>query len=697
MSDPTQPPTPPRAPKRPVTDTRHGIARTDDYAWLRDADWQRVMREPDALDPDIRAYLEAENAHTAKVLAPLKDDIETLFAEMKGRIKADDSSVPLPDGPFAYFRRYREGGEHPLICRQPRDGGTETLMLDGDREAAGHAYFKLAGCEHGPDHKLLAYAADFNGSEIFTLKFRDIASGDDLVETIEGVHGGFEWAPDGGAIYYTVLDDNHRPCAVFRHTLGMAAADDQEVYRESDPGFFVGISRTESRRFLVIDAHDHQTSEVRILDTHDPAAEWRVVAPRETGHEYDVTEWHGDLLIRTNRDGAEDFKIVTAPTDAPGPENWRDVVAHEAGRLILGIQAFAGHWVRLERVDALPRLVVTARGGESHEVGFDEEAYALGLGGSFEYDTTTLRFTYSSMTTPERTYDYDMATRQRTLMKEQEVPSGHDPADYVTRRIQAPARDGESVPVSLLYRAGTALDGSAPLLLYGYGSYGMSMPAGFSTARLSLVDRGFVYAIAHIRGGMEKGYSWYRAGRGSQKTNTFNDFIDTAKALVAERITAPGRIAGHGGSAGGMLMGAVANMAPELFGAILAEVPFVDVLNTMLDDSLPLTPPEWPEWGNPITDVEAYERIAQYSPYDNVAARAYPHIYVTAGLTDPRVTYWEPAKWVAKLRALKRDDKLLCLKTNMDAGHGGAAGRFQRLRETAELYAFAIYALSLQR
>jgi oligopeptidase B len=686
--------TPPVAARHPVTHTHHGISHTDDYAWLRDAEWQKVMHDPQALDAEIRAYLEAENAYTAAVLAPLSEEIEALFQEMKGRIKADDSSVPLPDGPFAYYRRFRDGGEHPLICRQPRDGEAETLMLDGDAEAEGKAYFKLSGCEHSPDHRLLAYTADYNGAEIYTLKLRELATGTDLADVIEGISGGFEWAPDSRAIYYTVLDDNHRPCAVRRHVIGTAPADDEEIYRESDPGFFVGISTTESRRFILIDVHDSQTSEVRILDTENPDAGWRLIAARQRGHDYDVSHWQGELLIRTNIGDAEDFKVVAAPIDAPGPENWRDVAPHEAGRLVIGIQAFADHWVRLERVNALPRLVVTGTDGKSHAIEFDEAAYSLGLGGSYEYATTTLRFTYSSMTTPERTYDYDMATRERSLMKEQEVPSGHDPADYVTRRILASARDGETVPVSLLYRADTPLDGDRPVLLYGYGSYGISIPAAFSVARLGLADRGFVFAIAHIRGGMDKGYRWYRDGRVEKKTNTFYDFIDVAKALVAEGITKPGRIAAHGGSAGGMLMGAVANMAPELFGAILADVPFVDVLNTMLDDTLPLTPLEWPEWGDPITDADAYRRIAGYSPYDNVTWQDYPAMYIAGGLTDPRVTYWEPAKWAAKLRASKTDDNVLCLKVNMEAGHGGAAGRYQRLLETAEQYAFAVSILS---
>jgi oligopeptidase B len=686
--------TPPVAARHPVTDTRHGIARTDDYAWICDAEWQKVMHDPGVLNPEIRAYLEAENAYTKAVLAPLEADVEALFEEMKGRIKADDSSVPLPDGPYAYYRRFRDGGEHPLICRRPRDGGDETLMLDGDDEAEGKAYFKLAGCEHSPDHRLLGYAADYNGAEIYTIKFRDLATGRDLDDVVEGARGNFEWAPDGKSIYYTVLDDNHRPCAVRHHVIGASAGDDAEVYRESDPGFFVGVSVTESRRFLMIDVHDSQTSEVRILDAENPGAGWRLVAAREPGHDYDVTHWRDELLIRTNIAGAEDFKVVAAPIDAPGIENWRDVVPHEASRLVIGVQAFADYWVRLERVNALPRLVVSGQDGGDHAIQFDEEAYSLGLGGSYEYATTTLRFTYSSMTTPERTYDYDMATRARVLVKEQEVPSGHDPADYITRRILAPARDGETVPVSLLYRADTKLDGDRPVLLYGYGAYGISIPAAFSVARLSLADRGFVFAIAHIRGGTDKGYRWYKNGRVEHKVNTFNDYIDAGRALIADGITKPGRIAGHGGSAGGMLMGAAANMAPELFGAILADVPFVDVLNTMLDDSLPLTPPEWVEWGDPITDAEAYQRIAGYCPYQNVAAQDYPALFIFGGLTDPRVTYWEPAKWAAKLRHLKTDDNLLCLKINMDAGHGGAAGRYQRLRETAEQYAFAVYALS---
>ena len=691
-------PPPPIAEKRPTTEVRHGHSRTDDYAWLRADNWQDVMRDPDVLAADIRAYLEAENAFTRTVMAPLDETIETLFAEMKGRIKEDDSSVPLPDGPWAYYRRYREGGQHPVFCRRPRDAGetaeAEQVLLDGDAEADGQAFFKIGAFDHSPDHRLVAYAADLNGSEIYTLRFRDAETGRDLDDRIDNAHGAIAWAADGRTVFYTVLDDNHRPHAVYRHEVGGDPNDDVCVYEEPDSGFFVGVSVSESQRLLLISAHDHQTSEVRFLDAATPDGDWRMVAPREAGHEYDVSDTENGFLIRTNADGAEDFKVVAAPFDRPDRAGWRDVVAHEPGRLILSIQTFKDFWVRYERINALPRLIIVGANGEEHAIDFDEDTYALGLGGSYEYDTSVMRFTYSSMTTPERVYDYDMDTRHRVLRKEQEVPSGHDPAGYVTRRIEAVAADGETVPVSLLYGKDTPLDGSAPVLLYGYGAYGMSMPAAFATARLSLVDRGFIYAIAHIRGGMEKGYRWYRDGRAGKKVNTFTDFIAAADALIGEGLATAGNIGAHGGSAGGMLMGAVANMRPELFGAILADVPFVDVLNTMLDASLPLTPPEWPEWGNPIEDPTAYETIRAYSPYDNVAARDYPNIFVTAGLTDPRVTYWEPAKWVAKLREITTDANTLCLKTTMDAGHGGAAGRFDRLRETAELYAFLLAAMT---
>ena len=689
---PAPDPKPPIAARKPVAATLHGIARSDDYAWLKDADWQRVMREPATLDPDIRAYLEAENAHTDAFLAPHEALREVLVAEMRGRMKEDDSSVPAADGDWAYYRRYVEGGEHPLYCRVPRDDrAAEVLLLDGNREAEGQPYFNIGDCEHSHDHRRLAYTLDLNGSERYRLFVRDIGSGEVIDGPIEDAHGAVIWAADGETVFYTVIDENQRPYQVRRHRMGSAPGGDPVVYEESDPGFFVDLGESESRRFVMISAHDHTTSEVHLIEAAAPESEPRLVAARERGIEYDVALRGDRLFILTNAGGATDFKIMTAPLEAPERAAWRDWLPHEAGTYVRAQLLFAGHHVRLERVGGLPRIVVTDLAtGDAHTAAFEEEAYDLSLLPGYEFETQTLRFVYSSMTTPAQTFDYDMRTRTRTLRKTQEVPSGHAPADYVTRRMTALSHDGAEVPVSLLYRRTTPLDGSAPLLLYGYGAYGHAIPAAFSTNRLSLVDRGFVYAIAHIRGGSDCGYGWYLDGKLAKKTNTFADFIAAAEHLIAEGYTGKARIAAHGGSAGGMLMGAVANLRPDLFASIVAEVPFVDVLNTMCDRDLPLTPPEWPEWGNPIEDADAYRTIAAYAPYENVTAKAYPAIFATAGLTDPRVTYWEPAKWVARLRRLKTDDNPLLLHTNMEAGHGGASGRFRRLVEVAMAYAFVL-------
>ncbi len=681
---------PPTAEKRPETTKWHGCIKTDDYAWLRDRDWQKVMRDPNLLDLGIRNYLEAENTYTDAVLAPLTNNIETLYAEMKGRMKEDDASVPMPDGNWLYYNRFREGGQHRIYCRCARKGGPEKVLFDGDQAGEGVAYFKLGAFEHSPNHSLAAYAVDFNGSEIFSIGFRDLSNGEDLPDIVENTNGNLAWYQDSNAILYTVLDDNHRPHGVRCHYLGANPKDDLWVYKEQDPGFFVGVSTLESRRYIVISAHDHQTSEAHLVSARGPHEPPQLVAPRQAGTEYYLSDQNDRFLIRTNADNAEDFKIMSAPLDAPGRENWTEVLACDPGRLILSLTTFKNYWVRMEYVDALPRIVISDPHGVEHAITFNEEAYALTLHKSFEFDTSTVRFSYSSMTTPEQVFDYDMSSRKRKIRKEQEIPCGHDPTHYLARRLSLPAPDGELVPVTLLYRRDMSLDGKAPVFLSGYGAYGISIPASFNVSRLSLVDRGFIYAIAHVRGGREKGYNWYKLGRMDNKKNTFIDFIAAADGLIAEGMATAGRIAAHGGSAGGMLMGAVANLRPELFGAILAEVPFVDVLNTMLDDTLPLTPPEWQEWGNPIEFPEAYNYIRSYSPYDNVSSKNYPNFFVTAGITDPRVTYWEPAKWVAKLRELKTDSNIICLKTNMDAGHGGASGRFERLKETAELYAFLL-------
>jgi len=686
--------TPPVAPQRAHSRTAHGETREDPYAWLRVDDWQDVMRDPSRLAADVRAVLEAENRHTEAFLAPHAELRSRLFDEMRGRIKEDDATVPSPDGPWEYYVRYETGGQHPVFCRRPRgEAGAEHVLLHGDDEAKGRGYWQIAGCEHAPDHRLLAYAVDERGSELYTLRFRDLETGRDLEDRIDDVSGHFEWANDSKTVFYTVLDDNHRPSRVHRHRIGDTAPD-ALVYDEPDPGFFVGVGKTESRSYIVIDAHDHQTSEVRLASADDPERPPSLIRARETGVEYSVTHHGSRLLILTNAAGAEDFEIVEA--DLSGGA-WSPVVAHEPGRLITSLTVTRDMMIRLELVDALPRIVLTplANRGEEHVIAFEEQAYALGIHGGWEFETDTLRFSYSSMTTPGRVFDYDMFTRDRTLRKEQEVPSGHDPDDYVVRRLFATAPDGEQVPVSILHRAD--LQGEAPVLLYGYGSYGHTIPAGFGTTRLSLVDRGFVFAIAHVRGGMDRGYRWYREGRALSKRNTFDDFVAAAEHLVQAGITRPGRIAAQGGSAGGMLMGVVANERPDLFGAILAEVPFVDVLNTMSDPTLPLTPPEWPEWGNPIEDSRAYAYIRDYAPYENVVAQDYPAIMVTAGLTDPRVTYWEPAKWVARLRERKTDDRPLLFHVNMEAGHGGAAGRLERLKETAMLFTFLLVVFGMAR
>ncbi|MBN9347224.1 MAG: S9 family peptidase [Devosia sp.] len=686
--------TPPLADRRQHAITQHGVTRQDPYAWLRADNWQEVMQAPDTLPADIRTYLEAENAYVAAGFeAPQGELIEAIYREIRGRIKEDETDLPDPDGPWAYNSRMEEGRQYPLIVRTPRAGGDETILLDCNVEA-GEGYFGFGGAEHSPDHTLLAWAADRQGSEFYTIHIRDIATGKDTGETIEESGDGGTWSPDGTALYYTELDESHRPFRVRRHVIGTPQADDTIVYEEADPGFFVGVGETLSRRYIVIDVHDHQTSELYLIG--DGSLEPRLVSARLAEREYDAEERGGLLYMLTNADGAEDYKIVTAPAEAPDAAHWTDLLPHVAGVLILDILLFANHLVRLERYEGLPRIVVRdLRDNREWTVAFDEEAYSLGMSAGYEFDATTFRMTYSSPTTPSRTYDIDLDTGARTLLKEQEVPSGHDPADYVTRRIFADAADGARVPITLLHRRDTPIDGTAPALLYGYGSYGMSMPAAFSVSVLSLVDRGMVYAVAHIRGGMEKGYAWYRNGRREHKLNTFTDFIASAEKLIADGYAAPGKVVAEGGSAGGMLMGAVANMRPDLWAGVLAIVPFVDVLNTMSDDTLPLTPPEWPEWGNPIESEADFQRVAAYAPYEQVTAMDYPPILALAGLTDPRVTYWEPAKWVAKLRATKTDSRPLYLKTHMGAGHGGASGRFDRIKETALGYAFALSCVGL--
>ncbi len=688
-------PPPPVAKREPHRIEQLGRTRTDDYAWLRADNWQEVMRDPAALAPDIRAHLEAENAYTKAMLASTEPLQATMFEEMRGRIKEDDASVPTPDGAWDYYSRFETGAQHPVHARRPRgsDGGEEVL-IDVDALAKGHAYFTVGAAEHSPDHALYAYAADDQGSEYYRIEIKDLATGTLLSDPVESSTGDFLFSPDAAWLFWVWRDENGRPAKVFRRPVHGTAADAYCVYEEADPGMFVHIHTTQSRAFIVIGSGDHETSELRLIPAHDPTAEPVVVEPRTEGLRYSLEHWDGRFVVLTNADGAIDFKLMWADTDSPGRAHWRDWIGHQPGRYIVAVQATRDHLVRLERVDAANRLVVVERGTLTEmPLAFDEETFALGLEGGYEFDTSLMRFVYQSPTTPRQWFDYDMASAKRTLRKTQEIPSGHDAGAYVARRLFATAPDGEQVPITVLMKRDTALDGSAPLLLYGYGAYGIPMEPSFSIRNFSLVDRGWIWATAHIRGGTEKGWGWFLDGRKDKKTNTFTDFIACAEALTAQGYGRAGRIVAYGGSAGGMLMGAVANLRPDLFAGIIAAVPFVDVLNTMSDETLPLTPPEWPEWGNPLTDEASYDRIAGYSPYDRVEPKPYPSVLATGGLSDPRVTYWEPAKWAARLRAETTSANPILLKINMEAGHGGAAGRFEFLKEIALDYAFAVWAV----
>ncbi|HXW18972.1 MAG TPA: S9 family peptidase [Roseiarcus sp.] len=685
---------PPKAERRPERRLAHGVEWIDDYAWLRAQNWREVLRAPAKLPAAIREHLEAENGYADRVLAPVKGLRRELVREMRARLKEDDSEAPQPDGPYAYYARYRHGGQHRIYCRTRRDGGKETILLDGDALAEGKTFFNLFYARHAPDHARIAWSCDDKGSELFTIRVREIASGADLPDQVENSTGLMVWTADSSAFLYVGVDESHRPCRVLLHRLGEAAGADKVIFEEADPAWFINVASTRLGKLAVISVHGHDASESLVVDLDRPEAPPRLIERRRSGVRYDVAD-HGDrFFIRTNRDGAADFKIVSAPREAPGAENWRDLVPHTPGRLIIAATPFANFLARLEREDGLPRIVVRdLTTDEEHVVAFDSEAYSLGFETAFEFDQPVMRFAFSSMTTPREIYDYDMTTRERVLRKRQMAPKGFAPSDYVTRRVFATAADGESVPISLFHRKDTPIDGSAPLLVYGYGAYGLALDAAFSTNRLSLVDRGFVFAIAHVRGGTDKGWRWYEDGKLGKKPNTFSDFIAATRHLIAENYASKSKVVAQGGSAGGMLMGAIANEAADLYRAIIADVPFVDVLNTMLDASLPLTPPEWLEWGNPIADRAAFDKIRSYSPYDNVEAQNYPAILAQAGLADPRVTYWEPAKWVAKLREVMTGGGPILLHVNMDAGHGGAAGRFDQLEDIALAYAFALAAI----
>jgi len=687
----------PIAAKHPKATEQFGKTRTDNYAWIKDENWQGVMLDSSLLDDDIRKHLEAENAYSVSVMENLTSLKDTIFEEMKGRLKPDASGVPAPDGDYAYNHRYRTGDQHGLYERISVDIATKTpigspvTILDVEAIAKTHpAYFDIGGVTHSPDHTWLAYAIDVTGAENYEV-FVKAMDGEAKSTGITKSAGGVQWAKDSATLFWVERDENQRPYAVFAKNIHAAENEPRLVYKETDPGFFVSVGESDSGNYIEISAHNHTTSEIWLVPSAQPQTKPKCVSKRQAGREYSLHDQGGYFYILTNAHGATDFQIMRTSEDNPSEDYWDTFLPHQPGTLIIGLEAYEHFLVRLVRENALPRIIVRdMRDGSEHNITFEETAYALGLMGGYEYETPWLRFAYSSPTTPRRVFDYNMEARERILRQTQEVPSGHNPSDYQCERITITARDGAEVPVTLLYKAGLNKDANAPLLLYGYGSYGISIPAGFRTSILSLVDRGFVYAIAHIRGGMAKGYKWYLDGKLENKPNTFNDFVDTGRALCDLGYSSRGKLVAHGGSAGGLLVGVALNQDPMLFGGAIAAVPFVDVLNTMSDDTLPLTPPEWPEWGNPLLDKKAYEMIESYSPYDNVAAANYPPVLITAGLTDPRVTYWEPAKWTAKLRDHQKGPAPILLKVNMDAGHQGESGRYDSLKETALEYAFAV-------
>ncbi len=688
--------TPPVADTRPHSFTHHGITIEDPWHWLRDPNYPTVE------DPDVLAYLTAENEYFDAVMSPHKDLIDNIYEEIKGRQQPDLSSVPSKSDEWYYQWRFEEGSQYRVWLRWPVDGpnareaptADAQTILDEPTLAKDHEYFRLGSMSVSNNGSLLVYSTDTDGSERFRMVVKNLDTGEMVEDEVENTVGGAVWASDDASFLYTLVDENWRPWRVRLHILGEPVEQDTVVYEEPDPGFFVSVWSTTSEEYIVIGSGDHVTSEVRLLRASDPGAEPVLVSPRRTDHEYSVDHQGDRFVIRTN-DTHKNSRLATAPEYDPTEKSWMPLVDASDSHYIRGFAAFKDFIAVQERIDGLDHVRLIDRAGESTYIPFPESAYTAHMGNNPEFQTDTLRLGYSSMVTPDTVFDYHLDTEELEVRKVQQIPSGYEASAYVTERILANARDGVQVPVSLVRREDTPVDGTAPLYLYGYGAYGLAIPPGFSTSILSLLDRGFVFAIAHIRGGDDLGYHWYEAGKLDRRTNAFNDFVDVASFLIQKGYSAEGRIVISGGSAGGQLVGAALNQAPELWGTVVAHVPFVDTLNTILDDTLPLTPIEWPEWGNPIKDKAAFEHIASYSPYDQLKERYYPPILVTAGLNDPRVTYWEPAKYVAKLRTLKMDDNLLLLKTNMGAGHGGRSGRYEQLYEDAEEYAFILTSMGL--
>jgi oligopeptidase B len=696
-----RPLSPPVAKQVPTKRTHHGDTVVDPYEWLRAKD-----------DPEVVAYLEAENAYAEQETAHLEGLRKAIFDEIKSRTLETDLSVPTRRGSWWYYSRTLEGKQYAIHCRCPiADAGDwnppslepgaevegEQVLLDGNAEAEGHEFFSLGTFDVSTDGHLLAYATDTVGDERFTLRFKDLRTGERLPDEVPNTFYGGTWSLDGTTYFYLTVDDAWRPYRVWRHRLGTPASEDEVVYEETDDRFWVSVGLTRSRKYLVVAAGSRITSELRVLEADRPDGELRVVAPRRTGVEYSLEHavvGGDDRFLILHNDDAENFALAEAPVDTPGPEHWRPVLEHRLDTRLESVDAFAGHLVLSYRRDALTRLAVMplsdAGYGDQQEIEFDEELFACGPAGNPEWQQPLFRLAYASFVTPASVYDLEVATGKLVLRKQQPVLGGYDPANYEQHREWATAPDGTQVPISIVCRKGTRRDGSAPAMLYGYGSYETSIDPSFSVARLSLLDRGMVFAVAHIRGGGEMGRAWYENGKTLSKVNTFTDFVACARHLSERRWTAPDRLIAHGGSAGGLLLGAAVNLAPEAFAGVLAVVPFVDALTSILDPSLPLTVIEWDEWGDPLHHPEVYAYMKGYSPYENVTAQDYPAILAMTSLHDTRVLYVEPAKWVARLRATKTNDAPLVLKTEMSAGHGGVSGRYEQWKETAYLYSWAL-------
>lgn len=681
-----QEPQPPVAKVEPKIDTVNGEILTDNYFWLRDKQ-----------NPDVISYLEAENAYTDKMMAHTEGLQDSLYKELVSRIKETDLDVPERIGDYYYYSRTEEGKQYKIYCRKNGSlDAPEEVIFDHNVIAAGKDFSDLGVFEVSPNQNLLAYAIDTAGNEIYTLYFKDLTTGTNLPDEIKEVSTDFAWGNDNKTTFYTTLDDAHRPFKLFRHVLGTKQTDDKLVYHEADESFFLGVNKTKSKKYILLGLGSISSSEWWYLDADKPMGDFKVINPREKDHEYSVTHNGDKFYIVTNTDGATNFKLVAAPVTSPSKAHWKDVMPYDPDVKIDDAEAFAHDLVLYERVKGLQQIrVMDLTTGDSYMIDFPEPVYGYSQANNPEYNTNLLRFTYYSLVTPKSVYDYNMDDRSRELKKEYEVLGGYDPNDYQSERVFATADDGTQIPISMVYRKGMKRDGMNPTLLYGYGAYGISMDPWFSTSRISLLDRGFIFAIAHIRGGGEMGRPWYENGKLMNKRNTFTDFIACAEYLIKEKYTSPNELAAQGGSAGGLLMGAVANMRPDLFKVIVAEVPFVDIINTMLDESIPLTVIEFDEWGNPKKE-DFFHYMMSYSPYDNVKAQDYPDMLITAGLNDPRVGYWEPAKLTAKLRAMKTDNNTLLLKTEMGSGHMGASGRYDFLKEIAFVYAFILDKLNVQ-